>query len=76
LGKITRGYYYDKTSDFPHRVGLEVKLNLTNGVALDFAKNALQFIKDKSNLGKDLRWAMRRIPLCFRQRKMGNPDSE
>ena len=63
LGKITRGYYYDKTSDFPHRVGLEIKLNLANGVPLDFAKSALQFIKDKNNPGKDLRRAMRRIPL-------------
>ena len=63
LGKITRGYYYDKTSDFPHRVGLEVKLNLANGVRLDSTKNALQFIKDKNNPGKDLRRAMRRIPL-------------
>jgi len=63
LGKITRGYYYDKTSDFSHRVGLEVKLNLAKGVPLDSTKNALQFIKDKNNPGKDLRWAMRRIPL-------------
>ena len=63
LGKITQGYYYDKLSDFPYRVGLEVKLNLTKGVPLDSTKNALQFIKDKNNPGKDLRWAVRRIPL-------------
>ena len=63
LGKITRGYYYDKTSDLPHRVGLEVKLNLAKGVPLDSAKNVVQFIKDKNNPGKDLRKAMRRIPL-------------
>jgi len=63
LGKITRGYYYDKTSDFPHRVGLEVKLNLAKGAPLDSAKNVVQFIKDKNNPGKDLRRAMRRIPL-------------
>ena len=63
LGKITRCYHYDKTSDFPHRVGLEVKLNLAKGIPLDLAKNALQCIKDKNNPGKDLRRAMRRIPL-------------
>lgn len=40
-----------------------MKLNLAKGVALDSAKNVVQFIKDKNNPGKDLRRAMRRIPL-------------
>jgi len=32
LGKITGGYYCDKASEFPHRVQLQVKLDIGNGV--------------------------------------------
>jgi len=63
LGKITGGYYRDKMSDFPHRIRLEMRLNIDNGVPLHSLSKDLQFIKNRTNPGVFLRRGVVKIPL-------------
>lgn len=42
LGKITGGYYRDKMSDFPHRIRLEMRLNIDNGLPFTFLIRVMQ----------------------------------
>ncbi len=62
LGKITGGYYRDQMSDFPHRIRLEMRLNIDNGVPLHSVSKALQFIS-KTNPGVSLRRGVAKIPI-------------
>jgi len=67
LGKITKGYYYDDSKiweegTFPHRVGIEVKLDFDNGVDVRSLVNSLGFITDKSHWPVFFRRGVARIP--------------
>ena len=67
LGKVTKGYYYDdskiwKEGVFPHRVGIEVKLDFDNGVDVRSLVNSLEFITDKSHWPVFFRRGVARIP--------------
>ena len=76
LGELTEGYYCDKMEEYPHRVRLEVKLNLANGVPLHSINNALQFIRDKTNPGAYLRGeGVKKIPISdYRVIKEAQPS--
>ena len=63
LGKITGGYYCDKTSEFPYRVQLEVRLDTDNGVPARSIISDLQFIKNKTNWQAYLQGGLKKIPL-------------
>jgi len=63
LGKITGGYYRDKKSDFPHRIRLEMRLNIDNGVPLHSVSKDLQCIENRTNPGVFLRRGVAKIPI-------------
>ena len=63
LGKITGSYYNDKASEFPHRVQLQVRLDIGNAVPAETIVNDLQFITNKTKWWSHLQRALRRIPL-------------
>lgn len=67
LGKVTKSYYYDDSKIweegvFPHRVGIEVKLDFDNGVDVRSLVNSLEFITDKSHWPVFFRRGVARIP--------------
>lgn len=68
LGEITKPYYYDESciwadGVFPHRLGIDIKLDLDRTVDIRPLIDDLDFIKDKRYWSVFLRGGVVRIPL-------------